>query len=260
MIDLHCHILPGVDDGPQTMEEALDLARVAVAGGIATTIATPHVTWDHQHNTAAAIAGHVAALNAELQAADIALEVRPGAEIAMTRVGDLAQDELEGLRLGGGSHLLVECPLSAVGVPFGPIVGALRAAGHQVLLAHPERCPAFQRDPDAYFALVEDPGVLGQVTSGAIVGRFGPPARELGLRLLREGGAQVVSTDAHSAGRRRPSLAPELEEAGLGELTGWLCQEVPAAVLDARPVPPSPSPPLPPAPRGGLLGRLRRRA
>lgn len=257
MIDLHCHILPGIDDGPQTPEEALELARVAVAGGIATTVATPHVTWDHQHNTAASIAEGVAELNELLQAAEIPLEVRPGAEIAMTRVGDLAQDELEGLRLGGGSHLLVECPLSAVGVPFAPIVGALRAAGHQVLLAHPERCPAFQRDPDAYAALVEDPGVIGQVTSGAIVGRFGPPARELGLKLLREGRAQVLATDAHSAGKRRPSLLPELEEAGLAELGAWLCQDVPAAVVAGAPLPPSP--PLPAAPRGGLLGRLRRR-
>jgi protein-tyrosine phosphatase len=256
VIDLHCHILPGIDDGPPTTEESVELARVAVASGIATTVATPHVTWDHQHNTAASIAEGVEALRTALREADVPLEVRPGAEIAMTRVGDLAQDELEGLRLGGGSHLLVECPLSAVGVPFGPIVGALRAAGHQVLLAHPERCPAFQRDPEAYAALVEDPGVLGQITSGAIAGRFGPPARDLGLRLLREGRAHVVSTDAHSAGKRRPSLAPELDEVGLGSLTGWLCEEVPAAVLAGAPLPPSP--PRPEPPRGGLLGRLRR--
>ena len=255
MIDLHCHILPGIDDGPPTMEGSLELARAAVAAGIETTVATPHVTWDHQHNTAASIGEGVQELNAALRAADIPLTVLAGAEIAMTRVGDLSQDELEGLRLGDSPYLLVECPLAAVAAGFGPLLSSLRAAGHEVLLGHPERCPAFQRDPDAYVALAEQ-GMLGQITAGALVGRFGPPARELGLRLLREGHAQDVSTDAHSAVKRRPSMGAELDEAGFGEQATWLTHDVPRAILDGAPLPAAPA--MPAAPRGGLLGRLRR--
>ena len=256
MIDLHCHILPGIDDGPPTMEGSVAMARAAVAAGIRTTVATPHVTWDHQHNTAERIAEAVAELRAALEAEEVALEVLAGAEIGMTRVGDLAQDELEGLRLGSSPYLLVECPLAAVSAGFGPLLRSLRDAGHEVLLGHPERCPAFQRDPAAYAALVHD-GMLGQVTSGALVGRFGPPARELGLRLLREGLAHDVSSDGHSADHRRPSIGPELDEAGFGAQAGWLTEDVPRAILDGAPLPASPA--MPEAPRDGLLGRLRRR-
>src|ERR1039457_237247 len=98
MIDLHCHVLPGIDDGPETIEGSLELARAAVATGTRVLLATPHVSWSYP-NDAETIASLVDELNARLTAEGIALEVRAGAELAMTRVIDIAPAELLRLRL-----------------------------------------------------------------------------------------------------------------------------------------------------------------
>ena len=257
MIDLHCHILPGLDDGPATEEESLALARAAVAAGTRTIVATPHVSWDYPSNTAAVIADGVARLRLALGEAGIPLQVETGAEVAMTRAAELPEEELLALRLGGpgGTHLLVECPLSPTITGFDRLLSLLRSRGHEILLAHPERCPAFQRDPAAYERLIAD-GMLGQVTAGALVGRFGKLVQQFGDRLVRDGLAQVIASDGHSADGRRPSIAPELAEAGFGAQADWLARAVPEAVLHGGAIPP---PPVMPAPRPTGLARLFRR-
>ncbi len=255
MIDLHCHVLPGIDDGPRTLADSVALARAAVAAGTSTIVATPHVSWDWPDNTAARIAEGVAEVNAALRRERVDLEVLPGAEIAMTRAGELPDAELDALRLGGGPYLLLECPLSPAAVGFETIAVGLAARGHRILLAHPERCPAFQRDPAAYEALVRQ-GMLGQVTAGALVGRFGRHVREFAHRLLRDGLAHDVSSDGHSAVQRPPSIRPELEEAGYAEQAVWLTRQVPQAVLSGSEVPPAPPMPRP----GGIVARWLRRA
>lgn len=251
MIDIHCHILPGIDDGPDTEEEAFALARAAVDAGTLAIVATPHVSWDYPANTAALIADGVARLTAALAREQIPLQLFTGAEVAMTRATDLSDDELVALRLGGpaGTHLLVECPLSPTAAGFEPVLSNLRSRGHEIVLAHPERCPAFQRDPAAYERLIAQ-GMLGQVTAGALVGRFGRTVQELGERLVREGLAQNVASDAHSASRRPPSLGPDMGMAGYGEQGVWLAHEVPHAILTGGQIPPTP--PMPPAPSRGL--------
>jgi protein-tyrosine phosphatase len=117
------------------------------------------------------------------------------------------------------------------------------------------RCPAFQRDPGAYARLV-DQGMLGQVTAGALVGRFGRHVQAFGHRLLREGLAHDVASDAHSVDKRPPSIRAELEEAGYGAQADWLGRDVPRAVLSGEPLPPAPAMPRP----AGLVSRLLRRA
>lgn len=255
MIDIHCHILPGIDDGPPTQEGSLALARAAVAAGTREIVATPHVTWDHTHNTATAIAAGVADLEAALTREQIPLRLHTGGEIAMTRAAELGDDELVALRLGGpgGTHLLVECPLSPNAVGIEPLLGMLRSRGHAIVLAHPERCPAFQRDPASYARLVAQ-GMLGQVTAGALVGRFGREVQELGDHFVREGLAHIVASDGHSADRRRPSIGEELVEAGFGDQADWLARAVPHAVLTGAAIPPSPA--MPSRARGGALRRL----
>src|SRR5271163_1297670 len=111
MIDLHCHVLPGIDDGPRTLEESLALARAAADGGVHEIVATPHVSWDHP-NEAADIAQRVDALNGHLRDAGIEVRVRPGAELAFTRIADIPEEELAALTLGGGPWLLVEPPFT----------------------------------------------------------------------------------------------------------------------------------------------------
>ena len=259
MIDLHSHILPGIDDGPGTLEGSLELARVAVAAGTRTIRATPHINTDERIDAALVAAG-LEELRPALAAAEIPLEVLPGGEIAIWRLVDLDDLALRSLALGGGPYLLVESPFSPVVGDFEPLVLDLHARGHRVLLAHPERCPAFQRDPARLERLVSA-GVLVQVTAGSMVGAFGSTVRRFTAGLLRDGLVHVVASDAHDAVKRPPGLtagfpALERELPGLSEQRAYLTQDVPRAVLDGDPLPERPPLPRP----AGLLRRLGLRA
>jgi protein-tyrosine phosphatase len=260
LIDLHSHILPGLDDGPPTLEGSLDLARAAVAAGTHTILATPHVNDDASIDPARIAAG-IEVLRPALAEAAIPLDVLPGGEIAIWRLVDLDDETLRGFALGGGPYLLVESPFSPVVGDFEPMVLDLHARGHRVLLAHPERCPAFQRDPSRLERLVHA-GVLVQVTAGSMVGGFGSTVRRFTAALLRDGLAHVVASDAHDAVRRPPGMRAgfrslERELPGLRDHLGWLTEGVPRAVLDGTPLPQRPE--LPRAP-GGLLRKLGLRA
>lgn len=255
VIDLHCHILPGIDDGPATLQDTLALARAAVAAGTATIVATPHVSWDYPQNTAALIQEQVAEVNTALMEARMDLEVRPGAEVALTRALDLPDDDLAALRLGGGPWLLLECPLSPVAAGVEQGVQALRERGHeQIVLAHPERVPAFQRDRQMLERLIAG-GVLTSVTAGAFVGHFGKDVQRFARRLLADGLVHDVASDAHSVQRRPPAIGPTLHEAGLDATQiDHLARAVPLAILQGVPLPPSPA--MPEERRGGVLSRL----
>lgn len=244
MIDLHCHVLPGIDDGPATIEASLALARAAALAGTRTLVATPHVNWRY-HNTAEMITGAVAELNQRLKAESVALEVLPGAEIAMTRIADIAPDELARLALAGGGWLLVEPPFTPAASGLDKILIELQRQGHRILLAHPERCPAFHRDPDM-LARVIGGGILASITAGSLVGTFGEACRRFGISLLREGLAHNVASDAHDAVGRGPGVSSEIAQAGLGPLSDWLTQAVPAAIVaGAQVIPARPAVELP---------------
>jgi protein-tyrosine phosphatase len=237
MIDLHCHLLPGIDDGPATMDGTLAMARAAVADGSGVVVATPHVSWTFPHNTAAVIAAKLREVRAALADAKIELDVRAGAEVEVTRAVQLADADLRALRLGGGPWLLVECPVEAYSssaVAAG--MRSLTARGHRVVLAHPERCRAFQGDPDALKALVAD-GMVTCITAAVLSGRFGTAARGFATALLHTGLVHVVASDAHDAGRRSPRLRSELEAAGLGAHAATLACAAPAAILAGTNVP-----------------------
>ncbi len=250
MIDLHCHVLPGLDDGPPTMKDSLALAAAAAAGGTRTIVATPHVSWDWPANDGETIRAAVGAVNAALRTAGIAVEVLAGGEVALSRAADLTPTQLEALRIGGGAWLLVECPLTqdAAGLERG--VASLAGQGHRILLAHPERCPAFQRDPGRLAALVAD-GALTSITATAFGGRFGRTVRRFAFELLARGLVHSVASDAHDAVRRPPALAAALQAAGLGEQAEHLANSVPQAILRDEPIPE-------PAPRPGRFGRRGR--
>jgi len=259
VIDLHSHILPGLDDGPRTLEGSLDLARAAVAAGTRTILATPHIN-DDASIDAERVAAGLEVLRPALAEAEIPLEVLPGGEIAIWRLADLDDTGLRSLALGGGPYLLIESPFSPVVGPFETIVLDLLMRGHRVLLAHPERCPAFQRDGARLERLVEG-GVLVQVTAGSMTGAFGSTVRRFTALLLREGLVHVVASDAHDAVKRPPGQTAgfdslERELPGLGEQRAWLTEGVPRAILDGAPLPERPPLPRP----GGLLRRLGLRA
>jgi protein-tyrosine phosphatase len=238
MIDLHCHVLPGIDDGPETIEGSVALARSALAAGIGTLVATPHVN-ARTPNDSATIARLVKDVNARLAAEQVELQVQPGAEIAMTQLDEVAPAELERLGLGGGRWLLVEPPFTLVATGLQDIVLGLQRRGHGVVLAHPERCPALHRDRRIVPTLA-DAGVIMSVTAGSLVGRFGGEVRRYALALAREGLIHNVTSDAHDSVKRPPGLTEGLEQAGLAPLADWLTRLVPEAILQDEPIPARP--------------------
>ncbi len=242
MIDLHSHVLPGIDDGPETIEGSVALVRAAQAVGVRTMLATPHVSW-HYQNEAATIERLTGELNARLAREGIAVEIRAGAEVAMTRAAEIGSQELERLHLGGGPWLLLEPPFTPVASGLDGIVATLQGAGHRVLLAHPERCPALHREPRMVETLVRG-GALTSITAGSLVGRFGSQVRRFARQLVEQGLVHNVASDAHDALRRPPGIAAELAESGLEGLTEWFAEAVPAAILSGAEIPPRPDVPV----------------
>ena len=238
MIDLHCHVLPGIDDGPATLEGSLALARAAQRSGTRTLVATPHVS-PRYFNDAATIARLVGEVGAAIGAQHLQVELLPGAEIASERIADLADEELSRLALGGSSWLLVECPLSPGVVGFDTIVRYLQERGHRIVLAHPERSPMFQREPRMLHELVRS-GMLVSVTADALLGRFGRGVQRYAQALARDELIHNVASDAHDHVQRPPGIAAALERAGLAALAEWLTQAVPAAILADAEIPPRP--------------------
>jgi protein-tyrosine phosphatase len=239
VIDLHCHVLAGIDDGPETVEGSVALARAAAAAGTRTLVATPHVSARYR-NDAATIAPLVDQVNARLGDEEVPVEVLAGAEIAITSVVELGPSGLTGLGLGGGDWLLMEPPFTPIVTGLQDTLSSLRRDGHRILLAHPERCPAFHRDPAMLSSLVAS-GVLTSITAGSLVGQFGQEVRRFALGMVRDGLVHNVASDAHDHSRRPPGMAAELEQAGLGQLEEWLTHAVPAAILTgAEAIPPRP--------------------
>ena len=244
MIDLHCHILPGIDDGPETLEAACELGRAFVRAGTRVVAATSHV--DHHYGvTADLIEERTAELQRHFDETGIELELLAGGELDVHRLVELDDDELRRHAFGSGTWLLVECPFAEAGPLMDRLVADLHRRGHQVLLAHPERSPTFIRNPEALAPLVEM-GALAQVTNGSLQGRFGDTVRRAAHKMLRDGLVHVVASDAHDTIRRPPGLTSGLESAerdapGAAALTEWMTLEVPGAIVRGEPVPPRPA-------------------
>ncbi len=239
MIDLHSHVLAGIDDGPRDLDGSAAIARAAVAAGIETLVATPHVSARYP-NDAATIAAAFGEARARIAAEELPLELVAGAEVAVTETAQLGNEQLRALRLGSGPWLLIEPPFTQAGVGLQGLVEDLLGAGHRVVLAHPERCPVFQREPRMLATLVAE-GVLTSITAGSLIGRFGGEARGFALQLLERGLAHNVASDAHDHRRRAPGMSAAIERAGYASLSEWLTYEVPRAILAGEQVPPRPA-------------------
>src|SRR5438034_8423111 len=138
MIDVHSHILPGIDDGARTLEDSVEIARAAVRDGIVTIAATPHVR-DDWPTTADLMEERLVELRAELELNRIPLELRPGGELALDWVIRLSTDELRRFGLGGTRHLLVETPYHGWRRDLPGVLFSLLDEGFTPILAHPER-------------------------------------------------------------------------------------------------------------------------
>jgi protein-tyrosine phosphatase len=260
VIDVHCHVLPGLDDGPAEMEDSLALAERLVSEGVETVVATPHVSPAYP-TPAEAIAAGVAEVRAALYEAEIPLEVAAGAEVSFAMLSDLGRERLGELALGDGDTLLLESPYNAAAPFLETAIFDVQLLGFRVLLAHPERSPPFQEHPERVATLVEG-GALCCVNAGSMRGRFGKKAQRTTLELFRRGLVHVVASDAHDLRTRPPgvrSAFAELERdlPGIRGQADWFTREVPAALLAGAPLPPRMAP-LSQRRSRRLLPRLRR--
>ena len=259
MIDLHSHLLPGIDDGAADIAASVAMGRAAVGGGVDQIVATPHVSGTYQ-NDPRTFSERVAAVQAALDAAGVDLRVHTGAEISHSMVNEIGDEALRACALGDGDYLLLEPPYTGPAPFIERMVADLQQKGFKVLIAHPERIGAFQRDVRVLEALV-GLGCLTSVTAGSVAGQFGGAVKRFSGELFARGLVYNLASDAHDADWRSPALRPALEKAcavlpGLEESLSYLTIDVPAAVLAGEL--PQGEPPV--IERGrGFLARLRRR-
>lgn len=209
MIDLHCHYLPGVDDGAPDLDTALALARASVDNGILIAVLTPHVMagrWDNRRST---LEPAFEAFRRSVDEAGIPLELHLGAEVHLmpASLGLLEADELPVLgRWEGERVILLELPDGGVPVGAMKAVEILRRHGAVPMLAHPERNRSIMRDVSRLAPFI-DAGCLVQLTAASVCGWFGAPAKRAAHEILDAGWATAVATDAHNLRHRPPVLA-----------------------------------------------------
>jgi protein-tyrosine phosphatase len=259
VIDLHSHLLPGIDDGAADMDASLAMARAAVAGGVEAIVATPHVSSTYR-NDPASFRERVAEVQAAVDGAGIPLRVHKGAELSIAGFHDLPEGALEHCVLGDGNYILLEPPLSGAAPFVERLAADIAGAGFRIVLAHPERIAAFHRDVSLLERLVEQ-GAITSVTAASLNGQFGGQVKRFTEDLFARGLVHNLASDAHDADRRSPRLRQQLERAlaEMPELEGWLewlTVDVPGAVVGGAAV--TGDPPVIERKRG-LLGRLRRR-
>ena len=258
MVDVHCHVLPGVDDGAPDVETAIGFLRAAQAGGTRAIVATPHQHPGRYPNDGATLrAAYDLLLEARAAAGEELPEVLLGAEVHLDHDLPARVEAGELLTLAGGPYLLLELPDQFAWPDVEDAVWRLRLADRVPVIAHPERCGPVLREPARLRRLV-DLGCLVQVTGSSVAGVFGEPCRAQTEEFLRQGLVHVVASDAHDLRRRTPDLAPARRavEALLGgAAAARLFEEHPLALLEGRPLAVVP-PPEAPSPRPGLLARL----
>ena len=206
MIDLHCHILPGIDDGAADLFVALDMARASVADGVTELACTPHILPGRYPNTGPQIREATSQLQEDLDAHGIALRLVAGADnhIAPDFVGKLGAGQL--LSLNGSRYVLVEPPHHVLPPRLEDLFFSVLAAGYVPILTHPERLSWIKARYDLIKRLAKS-GVWMQITAGSLAGAFGPNAQYWGERMLDEGLVHILATDAHDTKRRAPNLS-----------------------------------------------------
>ncbi len=213
VIDLHCHLLPAIDDGAPDLETALQMARIAVADGIRLSACTPHIYPGLYENHAAQIRQAVDELRRQLLAEGIALELTFGADIQL--VPELVQRLKSGLypTLHGSRYFLFEPPHHRAPVRFLESIFDALASGYVPVITHPERLHWLDEAHYRWFVEAAGKGAWLQLTAGALTGRFGSRPRYWGERMLDDGIVHLLATDAHTPAHRPPLLAEGREAA-----------------------------------------------
>ncbi len=239
MYDLHAHILPGLDDGARTAEDALAMAEAAARDGTRVMLATPHrkdVTEGHSIEYAADL---LSSMNERIRERGIDLTLLMGMENHIDP--ELPRDLADGraLPINGSRYALVELPFFGYAEWVEEVLFSLQLQNITPVLAHPERLEAFQQDPERLVRFVER-GMLSQVTGGSLLGHFSGPVKRLTVRMMRRGLVHVIASDTHShRGPRSPELSRAV--AAASEIVGperarAMVEYTPKAILENLPV------------------------
>ena len=239
MYDLHAHILPGLDDGPRSLDDTLRMARVAAEQGTRVMLCTPHRKDVAESSSVRQVRELVADVSGELRARGIELELLVGMEnhLDLELPGDCTAGKA--LPMNGSRYTLVELPFFGRPNYIEDVLFQLQVQGVTPVLAHPERIEAIQRDPEMLVGFVER-GMLSQVTAGSVEGRFGGKVKSLTHSLLRRRLVHILASDTHlPEGSRSPMLQPGMAAAaniaGQAEARAMVL-DPPRAVLEDRPV------------------------
>jgi protein-tyrosine phosphatase len=207
MIDLHSHILPGIDDGPESLEISTQMAELYVKYGFTHVVATPHwvagTSWTISTET---IFERIAQLNHALENKSINISILAGMEIAID-IGLV--DLLVGSRLltlAGGPYVLIEAPFQRLPLGWEQMTFQIMAKGFRVLLAHPERCRHFYLEPDLLHKFIEAGGYL-QANYDSFLGHYGPEVSKAAFSLIENGYLHLLATDSHDPLHRHPGHA-----------------------------------------------------
>jgi protein-tyrosine phosphatase len=201
MIDLHCHILPNVDDGPKDLAESVEMAKQAVQQGIKTIIATPHHRNEKYENHGQTIFGQVEEFNRVLKSENLDLTVLPGQE---TRIfGEMVEglESSEILPLNQGKYVFVELPSGHVPRYTGQLLFDIQLKGFIPVIVHPERNQEIIENPEVLYQLVKK-GALTQVTASSVSGHFGKTIKKFSLQLIEANLTHFVASDAHNTSSR----------------------------------------------------------
>jgi protein-tyrosine phosphatase len=236
MIDIHCHMLPGIDDGPEGLDESIEMARLAVANGITEAVVTPHIHVGRYENTRESVSEATRQLQHCLQDNGIALRLRGAAEI---RIGPELMSMVEAQQvpwlgsLDGYQLVLLEFPHSHIPLGSDKLVKWCLARKIRPVIPHPERNKDVIRNLEKITPFVQL-GCLLQVTAGAVAGGFGPQARKRARQLLKRGWVSFLASDAHNTDYRIPDLEPGRAAAAtiVGEDESWrLVRDNPREIL-----------------------------
>jgi protein-tyrosine phosphatase len=233
-VDIHCHCLSDIDDGPASMSESIELCKALASDGIGTVIATPHQLGRFDNsNSPEQIRQAVVQLNEELNANNIDLEILPGADVRIDeRICQLINEDKVMTAADGKRYLMLEL-VSEVLINIEPLLAETEQMGLSVIMSHPERYRIVNSKPEIIENWLER-GVSLQITAGSLLGEFGTTAQQAARLFLEKGWISFIATDAHDIYLRRPYMraAYELiaEKAGV-QTAKELCIENPLRVI-----------------------------
>jgi protein-tyrosine phosphatase len=238
VIDLHSHVLPGVDDGPADLDGALAICRAAAEDGIEVLAATPHVRAHDYPTTAEQMEAALASLAA---AAGDMVRLVPGGELDLGELSRPVEDLRRFALAGNPRYLLVETPYLGWPLDIADRLFELRASGITPVLAHPERNADVQAQPALLEPLVAS-GTLVQLTAASVDGRLGRRAQSCAATLIDRGWAHLLASDAHAPSVRAIGMRAAAEAVGDADLAEWLTVDIPRAIVEGGRLPARPEP------------------